>query len=140
MIYIWYGNFQTFKQAESYKQSSIGNTYNKISNSKDRTIQYQKPKLNPFKRYSISQPQSKPKTQRRQPQKTAQKLSTQYQLQGIISEKNRSQAIIISSDSNSSIISIHEKFRDWELIKIDKNYIIFKNDKLYDTLRLQTIK
>ncbi len=140
MVYIWWGNIQTFNQSNSNEQLDDSSNNISVPHTTGQEIKYRKPKLNPFKRYANSQQKPKPKQLKRQPQKTSHKLSTLYTLQGIVLEKNSSQAIITNTEGNSSILSLNEHIQDWNLIQIDKNQIIFKNDKLYDTLHLQTIK
>lgn len=140
MIYIWWGNIQSFRQSTPAIQMDQNTLSQSSDSNKKKEIQYRKPKLNPFKKYSNSQSITKSEVQPQKKQIIEPKISTLYILQGIITEKNSSQAIIVDMKGNSSILSINEEINNWTLTKIEKNQIIFKNEKLYDTLWLQTIQ
>lgn len=133
--YIWWGNIKSFSNKSSgyYNIQDIDKNHKKDMTSK-KSIQYIKPRINPFKRtINTEQPPEKKSKPKKLPKPPA-KLSSKYKLSGFIQENKTSQAIITFSTNITKVLSIKDSLEQWEFIEIKNNLAIFRHEKIYDTL------
>lgn len=135
--YIWWGNIQLFMSAQPedtpLPASEVHHTPRGGSAS---SLPYLPPKVNPFRKYSVSTAQTgeavKPKPPELPP------LHSTHKLRGIVGKGKLAQAIVQLSDRSTRILSTGDSLESWQLKEIKDFYVTFLNGKHHDTLFLDT--
>ena len=140
LIYIWWGNIQTFTQNESYyaiDTAKVKTESEANSNSLNRVV-FKKPKVNPFAHEvkSPPSPTQQPVHVSKPPVKQI-KLASQFTLTGMITNTLEPQLIIKAKDQKTFILTLGDSLLDFRFSKINDSLAIFSSDTGYDTLYLQ---
>ncbi len=137
MIFIWYDAFDTMYPESTELQLTTPSRRRSAGGSTGERLEYQAPKVNPFKRPTAAPAQ--PTQPRRQAQRPEQipELNSQYRLTGILGGSTQSQAVIALGE-RSSVLSIGDSLDTWELRQITARLAVFEHGKSQDTLFLYT--
>ena len=137
-VYIWWGNLKMFFSESSYSEQAFQiRTPTDSQAVQPGSLQYQPPQVNPFRRPAPStktQP-AKP-TAAKQQAKPLPRLSAQYALAGVVTEKGEPQAVVRLPDGSSTIVTLGDSIEQWELAEINKRHVVFRHKKERDTLWL----
>ena len=140
MIYVWWGNVQTFRQtSESYSASQVTSDAAPMDKS-SMQLPYRGVKLNPFYRPintpdRAAKPRAKPIEEKPPP-----KLSEVARLTGLVEKGILSQAVIMTKDSQTFVLSLEDTLVYWYLDEVAPTYAVFKQGKYHDTLWLETMQ
>lgn len=137
MIFIWNNAFETMYPESSGLQLTTPSVTRVTDRHPGERLQYQPPKVNPFKRPTATPAQP---TQQRRPAQRPEpipELNSQYRLAGILGGSDQSQAVITLGE-RSQVLSIGDSLDTWELRQITARLAVFKHSKHQDTLWLYT--
>lgn len=101
------------------------------------SIQYQRPKFNPFVEVNFQSKADTPK-KKTKPQATVKpkNISQEYVLSGVVMEANSSYAIIKDNNGSSNIIKVTDSIGQWIVKSITEDAVVFSSNKFKDTLWL----
>lgn len=141
LIAIWWDNLKLFNQSESKYVLPIENqiAIQDVRSDKKEILAFKPPRVNPFLKSEFMEEKSTQTQNREFAVVKIEKPSSRHRLLGVIKDKKKPQAVINSSEGNTAVLSISDSLVNWVLIRVDTNLIVFKNDKLYDTLWLETV-
>lgn len=141
LAFIWWDNLKLFYQSEPSYPTVEKNEYFKKETEAPKTtkLAFKTPRVNPFAKadFDASRQKTTPKNESLAVV-NIEKPSSRHRLLGVLNDKKRPQAVINSSEGNTAVLSISDSLISWELVRVDTNLIVFKNDKLLDTLWLET--
>ncbi|MEW6413256.1 MAG: hypothetical protein AB1483_12425 [Candidatus Zixiibacteriota bacterium] len=141
--YIWWGNFQMMASSSntSYSPPDILENPRPVSAAASR-IEYEEPRINPFKREIAQVQPEKPQLSRNRTASPVQSITPSMGsvLKGLIVEQQTPQAVVKINDGTSKVLSIGDSLHSWELVKIGDRQIIFRREKARDTLWLEGTK
>ena len=140
LIYIWWGNIQTiYRSSESYSTNQVTSDTTPIAKSSQQ-LSYMGVKVNPFYRPNntpdkAAKPRTKPVEKKPPP-----KLSEVARLTGIVEKGTLSQAVIMTNDTQTFVLSLQDTLVYWYLNEVEPTFAVFKQGKFYDTLWLEIIQ
>lgn len=138
---VWWDNLKLFQS----QQNQHENIFEEQTVSAKQSAQakgalvYKPPRVNPFRK-----PDAEDQNSNRLGQNNAiatviiEKPSSRHKLLGVLKDKKQPQAVVNSEQGNTTVLSISDSLENWILIIVDTNLIVFRNEKLYDTLWLET--
>ncbi len=136
LIYIWWDAFQMMSPESAGFQIRQSGEAVASDKSNGQQLDYEPPKVNPFKRSENKPKEIKPLTQTPKQPEPETRLDPQYSLIGVLREGPSSQAVIAGAAGSSTVLSIGESLDVWSLTEINDQYAVFEHDKQRDTLWL----
>jgi len=139
LIIIWIKNLSVFENPTAYNLVKTSKV-NKISKAVNQIgmIEYKEPKFNPFSIPEIAEPRKETvQNIKNNASSEIAKISGRYRIDGIVTEKDRPQAILRKGDQSCILVSIGDSLDGWRVDKILDEKIIFSYGRGRDTLHLK---
>ncbi|MDH3936427.1 MAG: hypothetical protein OEV68_03735 [candidate division Zixibacteria bacterium] len=138
LIYIWWGNIRTLSRSgESHDDSRVipdEQTTGEIS----EPLAYRTVKVNPFRR-PVASGDEAAQARGRPPEETPPpKLSEVARLTGVVEKGSLSQAVIMTEDAQTFVLSLDDSLVYWCLREVAPTFAVFKQGKYHDTLWLSS--
>ena len=137
MVYIWYDAFQMMYPETTGLRVTMPKDSQAASVSSIEQLQYRPPKVNPFRKPSMTQSQQAKSPQLNETPEPVAVFNEQYRLIGVLRRDSQSQAVVTVDDS-SLVLSIGDSLDNWQLQQIAENSVVFNHGKNQDTLWLYT--
>lgn len=135
--YIWWGNIQSFRGTQPDETLlPIPQVHHVSPGAAGSPLPYLPPKVNPFRKYSISTARLGEGMKPAPP--VVPPLHSAYKLRGIVGKGKLAQAIVQLPDRSTRILSTGDSLESWQLKEIKDLYVTFLNGKRHDTLFLDT--
>ncbi len=138
---VWWDNLKLFYGNENKYDDLVqfeGKPVKKITQ-RNLQLEYKPPRVNPFWRADLIDNENRQLQERIAVAPVIiEKPSSRHKLLGVLKDKKKPQAVLNSNQGTTAVLSVSDSLENWVLITVDTNLIVFRKEKIYDTLWLAT--
>ena len=139
LLAVWWDNLKLFYGNENDYEGAVQFEVKPEKQSKETSeiLVFKSPKVNPFRKPDLENVETNRVQQNVVALVEVEKPSSRHKLLGVLKDKKKPQAVVNSDQGNTAVLSVSDSLENWVLIIVDTNFIVFRNEKIYDTLWLE---